>query len=192
MTHGEKIAEPCASLPSTSLSPNIGTSLPSSSFPSRPAPSLPGNPTAPSVSTALHPSGTFPDPPPFVTNPKLRGRGPAKVYEKSRSSQRIEDRNNPPKEGTKTNSPDRTPDDDDDEAQARDELEPESGELTQDDSTFLATGEDPESYEQAINSVDRNDWQAAMQDEMDSIITGGKGSFTHQVHAEHIAVTGEK
>ena len=22
--------------------------------------------------------------------------------------------------------------------------------------------------------------------------TGGKGSFTHQVHAEHIAVTGEK
>jgi hypothetical protein len=108
-----------------------------------------------------------------------RGRGPAKVYEKSRSSQRLEERQKPSPDDTKTtdnsdqaNSSDKDSDDDDDEAQVRDELEPELSEIAW-NSTFLATGEDPESYEEAISSVDRDDWQAAMQDEMDSIMSVG-------------------
>ena len=37
---------------------------------------------------------------------------------------------------------------------------------------------------------DGHDNEASSRGEGD--LTGGKGSFTHQVHAEHIAVTGEK
>ena len=64
-------------------------------------------------------------------------------------------------------------DDKNDEAQVRDELEPELSklsELTQ-ASTFLATGEDPQSYEEAIGSIDQDKWRAAMQTEMDTIVS---------------------
>ena len=104
----------------------------------------------------------------MINKPKRRGRGPAKVYEKSRSSQQLEDRKNPPKVTEATD----IEDDEDEEMQVHDELEPEQSELTS-IPAYLATGEDPESYKQAIHSVDHDEWQAAMQAEMDSIVSVG-------------------
>ena len=65
---------------------------------------------------------------------------------------------------------DKTSDNEDDKAQVRNELD--LGETT-DTSAYLATGEDPDSYDEAINSVDRDEWQAAMQAEMESIVSVG-------------------
>ena len=99
------------------------------------------------------------------------------MYEKSRSSQRLEDHKNPPPivpktadENDELEQMDKFSDDENDEAQVRDELEPELSELTQ-ASTFLATGEDPQSYEEAIGSIDQDKWRAAMQTEMDTIVS---------------------
>lgn len=144
-------------------------------------PSSPPIPSPPSSS--LQPTPLLPNPPapsplsqpqPSVEKPNRRGRGPAKIYEKSRSSKRLELRNN-----LKTNDnsgqaqpSDGNSDDDADEAQVRNELDPEPDELAL-ASTSLATGEDPESYEEAINSVDGDEWQAAMQAEMESILSVG-------------------
>jgi len=144
--------------------------------PPQPAPSSPNQPSAPSTPTSL-PSPVEPLPP-LAAKPKRRGRGPAKVYQKSRSSQRLEDRKNPPTTIETTDgsdeheSSDKNSDDEDDEAQVRDELEPELSELTF-TPIYLAAGEDPDSYEEAIDSVDRDEWQAAMQDELNSITSVG-------------------
>ena len=125
-------------------------------------------PPASSISTSLS-----------TPKPKRRTRGPAKVYEKSRSSQRLEDRKNPPPANNETtdSSDDHVPSDkdsdtEDDEAEVQNELEAESSELAQ-ASVFLATGEDPESYEEAIASADRDEWLAAMDSEMESITSVG-------------------
>ena len=109
------------------------------------------------------------DPPPLALKPKQHGRRPAKTYEKSRSSQRIEDQKNPPPAKPETidetdelEEMDKHSDNEDNEAQVRDELEPELSELTQ-TSNFLTTSEDPQSYEEAISSIDQDEWRAAMQ-----------------------------
>ena len=65
---------------------------------------------------------------------------------------------------------DKTSDDEDDEAQVCNELDLSE---TTDTSAYLTTGEDPDSYDEAINSVDCNEWQAAMQAEMESIVSVG-------------------
>ena len=139
-----------------------------------PAPSTSSSP--PNIDTQLTPPIPTPLPQPPL---KRRVRGPAKVYEKSRSSQRLEDRKRPPPEVTETTddsdefkSLGKNSDDEDDKAQVHDELEPEHSELTG-TPAYLATGEDPDSYEEAIDSVDRDEWQAAMQAEMDSIVSVG-------------------
>ena len=141
----------------------------SSVSPTRPSSSPTPPQLAPSIPTPQSSSAEPPNlPPPVTDKPKRRGRRPAKVYEKSRSSQRLEDRKNPPQvTETADNS-----DDEDDEMQIRDELEPEQSELTS-TPAYLTTGEDPESYEEAISSVDRDEWQAAMQAEMEAITSVG-------------------
>ena len=145
--------------------PPVLSPLPSSS--SSPVPPQVALPSPNQPSTPLSP----PSPPPVKCF-----RGPAKIYEKSRSSQQIEDCAKAKADAAKTNSSDPTQDensdDKSDEVQICDELEPELSDLTW-SSAFLATGEDPETYEQAINSVDRDDWQAAMEAEMDAIASVG-------------------
>ena len=69
-------------------------------------------------------------------------------------------------------TPDKNSDDEDDEAQVREQLEREFSEIAW-TPAFLATGSDPDSYEEAIGSADRDEWQAAMQAEMDSIVSVG-------------------
>ena len=141
-----------------------------------------------SPTVELQPATNIPLPPssssspiPPAKPPTKRVRGPAKVYEKTRASQRLEDMDKAAKakaEAAKaTTSPDEPTlsedsDDENNEAQIQDELEPDLSELTW-TSTFLTTGEDPESYKEAIDSVDRNEWQAAMDSEMDSIASVG-------------------
>ena len=113
------------------------------------------------------------DPPP---EPKRRVRGPAKVYEKSRSSQRIKDRNKPKPSSTQAKDDpngletDEVSADEEDEVKVRNELEPELSELIK-TTAFVATGQDPDSYEEAIDSVNRDEWQTAMQVKMDSIVS---------------------
>ena len=145
-----------------------------SSSPSQLASSSLNHTLAPPVPTLPSPSISPPVPPP---KPKQRTRGPAKIYHKSRSSQRIEARQIPPKanktaEGSDEPVSSDADSDDKDEAQVRDELEPEFSELTN-TPAFLATGNDSDSYEEAIGSVDRDEWLAAMQAEMDSILSVG-------------------
>ena len=101
------------------------------------------------------------DPP---SKPKQRVRGPAKIYEKSRSSQHIEDRNKPKSSPTQTMGDPNGPEsesDSADEAQICDELEPKHSEFTQ-TTAYVTTGQDPDSYKEAIDSVDHDEWQAAM------------------------------
>jgi hypothetical protein len=155
------------------------SSSPLSSPALQPAPSSSTHPPAPSISVSLSPPIRPPDRPPPAAKPSQHGHGPAKVYQKSRSLQRIEARNKPPPDPTKTNDgsdepklSDKGSDDKNDEAQVRDELEPKLSELTW-TPAFLATGEDPESYAEVIGLVDRNEWQAAMQAKMDMIVSVG-------------------
>ena len=161
---------PTPATSSQAVEPPSSTHKPTSSTS---PPSPPPTPSSPNKPPPVQPS----EPPAPVPKLKRRTRGPAKVYEKSRSSHRLMVKNEPPPKTTETaessDGPeplDKTSDDEDDEAQVRDELE--LGETT-DTSAFLATGEDPESYEEAINSVDRDEWQSAMQAEMESIVSVG-------------------
>ena len=62
--------------------------------------------------------------------------------------------------------------DEEDKAKVHDELELELGKFAK-TAAFIATGQDPNSYEEAIESVNRDKWQAAMQAEMDSIVSVG-------------------
>jgi hypothetical protein len=62
--------------------------------------------------------------------------------------------------------------------QIQDDLEPELSEFTH-TSSFLATGEEPKSYREAINSVDRDEWEAAIQAEMESIMSIGTFELVH-------------
>ena len=73
---------------------------------------------------------------------------------------------------------DKGSDTEDDEAEVQNELEAESSELAQ-ASAFLATGEDPESYEEVITSADRDEWLAAMDSKMESITSVGTFELVH-------------
>ena len=183
-THKDLLIPDSASKPNFDDDDIVPPNIPTPSTPSRivAPPSTVHNPV-PSTSSSPLNIDTQPAPPiptPLPQPPlKRRVRGPAKVYEKSRSSQRLEDRKRPPPEVTETTddsdefkSLGKNSDDEDDEAQVRDELEPEHSKPTG-TPAYLATGEDPNSYEEAIDSVDHDEWQAAMQAEMDSIVSVG-------------------
>ncbi|KAF9641833.1 hypothetical protein BDM02DRAFT_398062, partial [Thelephora ganbajun] len=168
----DDIIPPKTSITAHEPAPSSSSSSPS---PSQLAPSSIHHPSTPSIPKPPPLSIEPPDPSPFVPKPKRRGRGPAKVYEKSRASQRIEDQNkSPPKATESADSPDelktsdKDSDDETDEVQVRSELEPELSEFTL-ISAYLATGDDPESYEDAVDSVDCDERKAAMEAEMDSI-----------------------
>ena len=153
----------------------IGTTPTIETTPAPSSSTLPPSPYLSPTSTSpppVNPSPVAPADPP--SKPKQRTRGPAIVYEKSRSSQRIEDRNKPKPSLAKATEdsngpkPDGHSTEDDDEARVCDELEPKDNELAQ-ATAYIATGQDPDSYEEAISSVDRDECQTMMQSEMESI-----------------------
>ena len=163
----------------TPLNVPIGTTPTIKTTPAPSGSTLPPSPYLSPTSTSpppVNPSPVAPVDPP--SKPKQQTRGPAIVYEKSRSSQRIEERNKPKPSLTKATEDSNSPKpvgystEDDDEVRVRDELEPEDNELAQ-AAAFIATGQDPDSCEEAISSVDRDEWQTVMQSEMESITSVG-------------------